>query len=55
MGVLTEMRNGENSSMIEIEHSDLNVTLKMSDVATAQVFYPEVYVELERFSRKSMK
>ena len=53
-GVLTEMRNKENSSMIEIEHSDLNVTLKMSDVATAQIFYPEVYIELERLSRRSI-
>ena len=49
-----EMTKKENSSRIEIEHPDLNVTLKMNDVATAQVFYPEIYAELEKLSMKSM-
>ena len=52
--VLVEMKKKENSSKIEIERSNLNVTLKMSDVATAKVFYPEVYVELERLNRRSI-
>ena len=46
--VLAEMMK----SGIKIKRSDLNVTLNMSDVATAKVFHPEVYVELEKLSRR---
>lgn len=35
-------------SEIGITPFDLNITLKMSDVATARVFYPDVYTEFER-------
>ncbi len=36
-----------------INHSNLSVTLKMSDVSTAQLFYPEVYAEFERLRKRS--
>ena len=36
-----------------INHSNLSITLKMSDVSAAQYFYPEVYAEFERLGRKS--
>ena len=52
--VLVEMKKKENSSKIEIERSNLNVTLKMSDIVTAKIFYPEVYVEFERLNRRSI-
>ena len=52
--VLVEMKKKENSSKIKIERSNLNVTLKMSDIVTAKVFYPEVYVEFERLNRRSI-
>ena len=40
-------------SRIGINHSNLSVTLKMSDVSSAQLFYPEVYAEFERLRGRS--
>ena len=40
-------------SEIGINHSNLSITLKMSDISAAQYFYPEVYAEFERLRRRS--
>ena len=51
--VLKEI-NEKKLSKIKIEQPDLNIVLKMSDVAAAQVFYPEVYTELKKLGKRSI-
>lgn len=48
--VLAEMKKKEILQKIGIERSDLNVTVRMNDVATAREYYPEVYFEFEKLS-----
>ena len=43
--VLEEMKRKKVLQKIGIQRSNLNVTVRMRDVATARVFYPEVYAE----------
>ena len=52
--VLKEVREKKSLAEIKIELPDLNIILKMSDVAAAQVFYPEVYTELKKLGNRSI-